>query len=149
MASGRRALVGMKWFRSNIRHGSRLALFALVLQLGLSFGHFHGSAAQAAPGIQSAPLQTGAYDANGLPPDTADDQAAQPQPAPDHDSGQHPGDACAICAVMAMANNLLFATPPLLLLPQAVEFLYQTTDAEFVHLSSVRVAFQPRAPPAS
>jgi len=38
----------MKWFRSNIRHGSRLALFALVVQLALSFGHFHGSAAQAA-----------------------------------------------------------------------------------------------------
>jgi Protein of unknown function (DUF2946) len=137
----------MKWFRSNIRHGSRLAVFALVVQLGLSFGHFHGSVAQAAPAIQSAPLETGFYDANGLPTNTADNQAAQP--APDHDSGQHPGDTCAICAVMAMANNLLFATPPLLLLPQMVEFLYQTTDAEFVHLNSARVAFQPRAPPIS
>ena len=35
---------------------------------------------------------------------------------------------------MALANAALFATPPLLLLPQAVEFLYLTTDAEFVHL---------------
>ena len=35
---------------------------------------------------------------------------------------------------MALAGNVLFATPPLLLLPQAVEFLYLTTDAEFVHL---------------
>jgi hypothetical protein len=139
----------MKWFRSNIRHGSRLALFALVVQLGLSFGHFHGSVAQAAPTIQSASLQTGVYDANGLPAATADSQAAQPQPGPDRDSGQHPGDICAICAVMAMANNVLFATPPLLLLPQAVEFLYRTTDAEFVHLDSARVAFQPRAPPVS
>jgi len=139
----------MKWFRSNIRHGSRLALFALAIQLGLSFGHFHGSAAQAGPAIQSAPLQTSVHDANGLPAATADNQAAQPQPAPDHDSGQQPGDTCAICAVMAMAGNLLFATPPLLLLPQAVEFLYQTTDAEFVHLNSARVAFQPRAPPIS
>jgi hypothetical protein len=139
----------MKWFRSNIRHGSRLALFALVVQLGLSFGHFHGSVAQAATAIQSAPLQTGVYDTNGLPAATADSQAIQPQPGPDHDSGQHPGDICAICAVMAMANNLLFATPPLLLLPQAVEFLYQTTDAEFVHLNSARAAFQPRAPPIS
>ena len=50
---------------------------------------------------------------------------------------------------MALANTVLFATPPLLLLPQAVEFLYQTTDAEFVHLNSARVAFQPRAPPVS
>ena len=40
-----------------------------------------------------------------------------------------------------MANAVLFATPPVLLLPQAVEFLYRTTDAEFVHLNSARVAF--------
>ena len=38
----------MKWFRSNIKHGSRLALLALALQFGLSFGHFHASA-QSAP----------------------------------------------------------------------------------------------------
>jgi len=40
-----RASIGMKWFRSNIKHGSRLALFALALQLALSFGHFHGGVA--------------------------------------------------------------------------------------------------------
>ena len=27
--------------------------------------------------------------------------------------------------------------------------LYLTTDAEFIHLNSVRIAFQPRAPPIS
>jgi hypothetical protein len=136
----------MKWFRSNIKHGSRLALLALAIQFAFSFGHFH--AAQAAPVIQSGPLQAGAYDANGLPA-AALDQTARQQPAPDQDSGQQPGDTCAICAVMALASNVLFAAPPLLLLPQAVEFLYQTTDAEFIHLNSARVAFQPRAPPVS
>ena len=141
--------IDMKWFRSNIRHGSRLALFALAIQFALSFGHFHGAAAQAAPAIQSAELQTGAHDANALPAAVAVGQSAQQQPATDRDSGRHPADTCAICAVMALANNVLFATPPLLLLPQAVEFLYQTTDAEFVHLNSARVAFQPRAPPVS
>jgi hypothetical protein len=50
---------------------------------------------------------------------------------------------------MALANAALFATPPVLLLPQAVEFLYLTTDAEFVHLDHSHVAFQPRAPPIS
>ena len=136
----------MKWFRSNIKHGSRLALLALAIQFALSFGHFH--AAQAAPAIQASQSQIGVYDADGLPA-AAVDQTAQQQPAPDHDSGQQPADGCAICAVMALAGNVLFATPPLLLLPQAVEFLYQTTDAEFVHLNSARVAFQPRAPPLS
>ena len=38
-----------------------------------------------------------------------------------------------------MANAVLFATPPALLLPQAVEFSYLTTDAEFIHLDSARV----------
>jgi hypothetical protein len=115
----------MKWFRSNIRHGSRLALFALAIQFALSFGHFHGISAQAAPAIQ---------------------QTSQQAPS---DPDQQPADPCAICAVMALANAVLFATPPILLLPQAIEFLYLVTDAEFVHLGSVRVAFQPRAPPAS
>ena len=51
--------------------------------------------------------------------------------------------------MIALANTVLFATPPLLLLPEAIEFLYLTTDAEFEHLNAVRVAFQPRAPPIS
>jgi hypothetical protein len=117
----------MNWFRSNIRHGSRLALFALAIQFALSFGHFHGIAAQAAPAFQ---------------------QASQQAPS-NPDSDQQSTDPCAICAVMALANATLFATPPILLLPQAIEFLYLITDAEFVHLGAIRVAFQPRAPPAS
>jgi hypothetical protein len=117
----------MKWFRSNIKHGSRLALLALAIQFGLSFGHFHGVAAQAAPAIQ---------------------QASQQTPS-NNDSDQQSADPCAICAVMALANATLFATPPVLPLPQAVEFLYLTTDAAFVRLDGSRIAFQPRAPPAS
>jgi hypothetical protein len=138
----------MKWFRSNIKHGSRLALFALAVQFGLSFGHFHGIAAQAAPAIQSGPVLSDASFANSLAAPATVSEAG-PQLPSDQDSDRQPADACAICAVMALANTLLFATPPLLLLPQAVEFLYLTTDAEFVHLNSARVAFQPRAPPAS
>ena len=116
----------MNWVRSNIKHGSRLALFALAVQFVLSFGHFHAIAAQAAPAIQSL------------------------QQAPlDHDSDQPSGDPCEICAVIGMASTALSATPPLLALPQAVEFSYLTTDAGFVHLNSARVAFQPRAPPIS
>jgi hypothetical protein len=147
-------LVGMKWFRSNIKQGSRLALLALAIQFVLSFGHFHGLAAQAAPviqsGIQASRIVLDASRANGLAaPDTAGQSAQRQQPASDHDSDRQSNDACAICAVIAMANTVLFATPPLLELPQAVEFLYRTTDAEFIHLNSVRIAFQPRAPPHS
>ena len=48
-----------------------------------------------------------------------------------------------------MASTLLSASPPILLLPEAIELLYRSTDAEFVHLKSAGSAFQPRAPPAS
>ena len=124
----------MKWFRSQIKHGSRLALLALAVQFALSFGHFHGIAtAQAAPAVQFGVA--------------ASDTADQRQPTSNHDSDQHPNDGCAICAVIALANAMLSSTPPLLLLPQAVEFFYRVTDAEFVDLNPVRVVFQPRAPP--
>lgn len=129
----------MTWVRSNIKGGARLALFALAVQVALSFGHFHWPAAtEAAPVVQSNLTQT----------DAAGNQVKQQAPA-NHDPDRQPGDTCAICAVMAMASTVLFATPPLLLLLQAVEFLYLTTDAEFVHLKSAGAAFQPRAPPAS
>ena len=136
----------MKWFRNNVKHGSRLALLALAIQFALSFGHFHAGAA--APAI-AASLAQADLDYAQIPgsPDVAGQVAQQPQPA-NHDTDQ-PIEPCAICAVISLANNLVFSTPPLLLLPQAVELLYLTTDAEFAHLSSVHPAFQSRAPPIS
>ena len=123
----------MKWFRSNIRTGARLALLALLVQFALSFGHIHGFA-PAASATQSV-----------LPAD----HTAKPLPASGkHDSDQTT-DICAICAVMAMASTVLFSSPPILLLPDAVAILQGITDAEFAHLKSAGTAFQPRAPPAS
>ncbi len=138
----------MKWFRSNIKQGSRLALFALAVQFALSFGHFHAIAAPAAPGIQSAAAQSGISYAGILAAPDAVSKSTRQAPS-DNDSDQRPDDYCAICAVVAMANAVLFAAPPALLLPQAVEFQYLTTDAGFVRPNSARVAFQPRAPPSS
>ncbi len=118
----------MQWFRSNIRHGTRAALLALAIQFVLSFSHFHGVTALAAPALSS-------HD--------------QHPPASNPDSDRNPHDSCAICAVMALANTLLVVSPPVLLLPQAIEFLYVIVDAEFVHLNSADIAFRPRAPPFS
>ena len=131
----------MKWFRRHIKTGSRLALFALALQFVLSFGHFH--AAQAAPAIQTL---TDLAQAQSLAGEAA--HQAEQQPA-SHDGGQQTDEPCAICAVMAMANQLVFATPALLLLPDVVELLFLVTDAEFAHLGSLWPAFQSRAPPVS
>jgi hypothetical protein len=133
----------MKWFRRNIRTGSRLALFALALQFVLSFGHFHFDAAKAAPDFRTqsdlVQLQVGAVDAA---------SQAQQQPA-SHDNDQTSHEPCAICAVLSLAGSMVVSTPPLLLLPDAIEFLYLATAAEFIHLDSAQSPFQPRAPPVS
>jgi Protein of unknown function (DUF2946) len=134
----------MKWFRRNIRTGSRLALFALAVQCVLSFGHVHFDAARAAPAIQTGLSQTDFASTQG--PAT---EATNPARPSGHDKDHPANEPCAICAVMSMANHVLFATPALLLLPDAVEFLYLTTDAEFAHLGSLWSAFQSRAPPVS
>jgi len=139
-----RGLFAMKSFRSNIKSGVRLALFALSVQFALSFGHFHAIAAPShAKAIQSALPSATQADTGKL----AVAKRAQPQGKQDG-SRQRP-DGCAICAVVAMAGTVVFASPPILLLPEAVELLYRSTDAEFVHLKSAGIAFPPRAPPAS
>ncbi|HEU4805234.1 MAG TPA: DUF2946 family protein [Nitrobacter sp.] len=142
----------MKWFRSNIKHGSRLALLALAIQFVLSFGHHHGAAAFAAPaasmqaggadGIQTKTLAT--KDAVRVSAKASATSPAAPASGHDQDS-----DTCAVCAVMALASTALFTEPPVLLLPEACHFLHLVIEAEFDHLESRRVVFQPRAPPAS
>lgn len=117
----------MKWLRSNIRHGTRLALLALAVQFTLWFGHTHGFIAQAAPSIHSS----------------------QHQPAPGHDSDQHPDDFCAICATVALTSSAMAATPPALPIPHAFELLHPSVDARVVHPRAARAAFQSRAPPLS
>ena len=121
----------MKWFRSNIRRVSHVALLALSVQYALSFGHFHSIGVAPASAAQVAR------------------SLSAPQPASDQGPGEHPGDICDICVVMAMANAALFAAPPVVLLPQAVSFAYLTPDAERVRANAVRAAFQPRGPPIS
>jgi hypothetical protein len=152
------AHAGMKWFRSNLKHGSRLALCALAIQFLLSFGHFHGSGAQAAPALADA-KQSGFHHTVGFAAthlaalDRASLEAASGpvrlKTSSDHGPGGPPSDDCTICAVMALANAMVIAAPVYLPGPQAFAFLYLTTDAEFVDLNSARVAFQPRAPPIS
>jgi len=136
----------MNWFRKHVKTGSRLALFALAIQFALSFGHFHADVARAAPALQTGLADTDLAIAAARAAQAAPSEAAQ-QPS-GHDTDQPTSD-CAICAVLSLANNFLFATPPLLELPQAVELLHLTTGAEFAHLGSLHPAFRSRAPPIS
>lgn len=141
----------MQWFRKHIRHGARLALLALTVQLALSFGHVHAAPNPAAVDAKTrvdasasfAEPITAAIDA-----EFGASSRALPD-RPDHPPAHKSSDDCAICAVLALAGTVLFAQPPVLLLPAAIDFLYHTTDAGLIHLDPASTAFQPRAPPLS
>lgn len=150
--------LAVKWFRSNIKHGSRLALLALAIQFVLSFGHHHGAAAAPAISAQANNASVLTRDpAATRPAASVDPQhavltnpaqafGATPAGPTGHDQD---GDRCAVCAIMALAGTMLFTGPPVLLLPDACQFLQLATEAEFNHLESRPIAFQPRAPPSS
>ena len=141
----------MKWLRSNIQHGSRLALLAMAIQLLLSFGHFHGLTVDAAaaeiasitsPDASSLPSSDGAR-ADQVTIDV--DHSSRSLPHSDHKVPE----SCAICALIAQANATTLAAPPLLLLPEATYLPFGIADIEFIHLNSTPNGFQPRAPPLS
>jgi hypothetical protein len=138
----------VKWIRKHVKLGARLALFALAVQFVLSFGHFHRAQA-AAPALQTATSQADFLRAADHVAQDAASLSAHKQQPWHPDNHPQPADGCAICAVMAMANSALFAMPPVLLLPQAIELLQLATEAGFAHLGAGRRAFQSRAPPLS
>ena len=121
----------MRWFRSNRRRWGWLALWALALQLGLSFGHIHvahgGHAGLATP---------------------AQSDAATPQPPPDHED-DHESHYCAIYAVNALLSGAQVAAAPLIptLAAWAIADISIATAA--VGAGVRRTAFRSRAPPLS
>jgi hypothetical protein len=138
----------MTWARSNIKCGSWIALFALLVQFALSFGHVHAIASVATSPLKVRSTLSGLPSLGSVTAQVANTHAA-PQPASNDDPDKHSGDICAICAVMAMVNAALFATPPALPLPQSIEFAHPTAEGKLVRVASISVAFRPRAPPIS
>lgn len=126
----------MKWFRSNIKRGSSIALFALVIQFALSFGHVH------------AP--------NGTPYEGPLSQLLAAVVAP-HDGGQtrghdHDGDPdelCPICMTNAAMGNAIAPTPPVLLVAFVDVPVVRTTELFLAIPQSPRAAFHSRGPPLS
>ena len=102
-----------------------LALFALAVQLTLSFGHIHAEDF-APPSVSSvAAPSDGAPAAPGVP---------------DHDD-------CPICSVMHLAGTLLVPMPPQVAVPVAHVFIWRTPAEHAVVLRTARQPFQARAPP--
>ena len=105
-----------------------LALWALALQLGLSFGHVHGSR-----GDHPAAAQTTTADA-----DNASNTG---------DSGDT--DYCASCAILALLTGAQTASAPIFVLPMALASAEITVVPEAPRLGASRTAFRSRAPPLS
>jgi hypothetical protein len=121
----------MRWFRANRVFGGHLALFALAVQLVLSFGHIHrediyGSAPPAA-----------------LAQALAADHAQLPA---DH-SSKHGDDYCAICATISLLSTSFVATAPLLPVPVAFYAVEHVDRAAIASVAPRRAPFQSRAPP--
>jgi hypothetical protein len=111
-----------------MRFGGWLALFALGLQLTLSFGHIH------AEDFAAARTSFGTA--------TASQDHSAPQNAPD---GDH--DVCAICAVMHMAGTSVSPDAPTVALPaEFISVVFTPADLTAL-LPLARQSFQARAPP--
>jgi hypothetical protein len=119
----------MYWFRSRSRSSSFLALFALALQLVLTFGHVHlGAAGNAAANIEISADNTPSPDSKDTP-----------------DGADH---YCAVCALIHLGGTLVLAEPPALSVPGASVGWIPPTAPNPVTFVSTLAAFAARAPPA-
>jgi hypothetical protein len=124
----------MRWFRDTIRQSTWLALFALAINLGLSFGHFHAIDGKASGrGIA-------AVAASITSPDDGRKQG-------------HPDDRadylCPICMAASAVASGLASTPPALPLEFENVTIDHTIVLVFALVEPPPAAFQSRGPPIS
>jgi hypothetical protein len=125
----------MRWFRNTIRQGTWLALIALALNLGLSFGHFHAIDAKASGrGIAAVAASIAS-------PDDGDRQG--------NSDDSHADYLCPICMSATAMANALTSTPPSLSLDLVNVTADRTIESALVLVEPPRAAFQSRGPPIS
>lgn len=125
----------MKWFRSSLRLCACIALFALALQMVVSFGHVHRDDLGLPPLILSAQTQ----------------MLSQPtgSPADFTDQDQHPGPDhyCPICASMALlGTGAPASTPCLTVSVLVVPFVPPEKPSHGLRPTAI-LSFQARGPP--
>ena len=124
----------VRWWRAHRRLGGRVALFALLLQFALSFGHVHFAHAD-----RGDPAVAPASEAQGT------SAAEQPQhPGDDHDSHY-----CAIYAILALLTGAQTAAAPVIATPVVHAITMAPMAVPSVRLVARRASFQSRAPPLS
>jgi hypothetical protein len=126
----------MRYFRSNVRFGAFCALFALAIQLLLSFSHVHGGGSVR---LSASPLSIGWV--NQTTTAATDDPTV-----PSNQTGLA-GDYCAICALIKLAGSVVPATGPVSPAPSPISQAHLGTDAGPVLAASSHLFFQARAPP--
>jgi len=127
----------MDWFRSRSKLGAYLALFALALQLALTFGHVHLD--RAAP-ISADRFAVATADAS---------NAAQVKPTDPTDRHDRADDHCAICTLIHLAGTVVLAAPPSLPLPDISVRVPSEPPLAFDFPSPHRALFAARAPPTA
>ena len=127
----------MNWFRSRSKWGSYLALFALAVQLALTFGHVHLD--RAAP-ISADRSTVATADASNA------EQVKPTDPADRHDRAD---DRCPICTLIHLAGALVLAEPPSLPLPDMSVRVPSEPPLAFDFPSPHRAPFAARAPPTA
>lgn len=131
----------MRWIRDHVRQGSWLALLALVINLGLSFGHIHAIAGKGSE-RGFAPLIAAV-----TAPDGGQIQS------PGQNQGHHDdGSAdllCPICMAAGAIGHALTAAPAILAMVFAETTIVLTIVAELDVPEPARAAFDSRGPPTS
>jgi len=114
----------MRWFRSNKRSGAWCALFALLAQLALSFGHVHLGAA----GATTATLAV----------------AATPSDTPDSNGAREP---CGVCTLIQLVSVAAPVNAITLALPAERRAQALLAGFDRTRATSPPRRFQARAPP--
>jgi hypothetical protein len=123
----------MRWFRDNIRHGSWLALIALAINLGLSFGHVHA--------INGRLSRPGSLVASIASPDRSQ--------TPGHSDDGKADYLCPICMAATAMASALTSAPPVVQVEFADASIDRTIDPVFAVVEPPPAAFQSRGPPIS
>jgi hypothetical protein len=125
----------MRWFRDTLRQGSWLALIALAINLGLSFGHFHAIDGKlSGRGIATAAASI------------VSTEHGHKQGHPDHG---HADYLCPICTAATAMASAQAPAPPTLPLQFANVTIDHAIEPVFGLVEPAPAAFQSRGPPIS
>ncbi len=121
----------MRWIRMNRRWSGRLALFALALQLVLSFGHIHADDLGLNAPTQAAASHAPSANGDGTPPQDQGDAH----------------DICAICVTLSLSATSLLPVVAALTVPIAFEWEWPANIQTAQLVFDLKSFYDARGPP--